>query len=147
MANFLSRLFGKSRPVAPERNLDPYEAATALLIEAALIDGVYANIESDMIAELLVTSFNMDAHTADETLKKAETLSEQAVDAHALTRHVKSLDESERVSLIEALYRVSFADGESCKFEEAYIRHVASLLHIDDLKRTSARRRAEANSA
>ncbi|MEL8055657.1 MAG: TerB family tellurite resistance protein [Pseudomonadota bacterium] len=147
MASFLSRLFGNSRPVAPERNLDPYEAATALLIEAALIDGVYANIESDMIAELLVTSFNMDAQTADETLKKAETLSEQAVDAHALTRHVKSLDESERVSLIEALYRVSFADGESCKFEEAYIRHVASLLHIDDLKRTSARRRAEANSA
>ncbi|MEM1086733.1 MAG: TerB family tellurite resistance protein [Pseudomonadota bacterium] len=143
MANFFSRLFGGSRPTAPERNLDPYEAATALLIEAALIDGVYANIESDMIAELLVTSFGMDAQTADATLKKAEILSEQAVDAHALTRHVKTLDEGQRTALIEALYKVSFADGESCKFEEAYIRHVASLLHIDDAKRTAARRRAE----
>ena len=145
MANFFSRIFGKSRPIAPERNLDPHEAAAALLIEAALIDGVYANIESDMIAEILVTSFGMDASTADATLKKAEALSEQAVDAHALTRHVKGLDQSERVSLVEALYDVSFADGEACKFEEAYIRHVSSLLHIDDAHRTAARRRAELN--
>lgn len=145
MANFFSRLFG-SRPTAPERNLDPYEAATALLIEAALIDGVYADLESDMIAELLVTSFEMDAQTADSTLEKAEVLAEQAVDAHALTRHVKRLDETKRIALIEGLYRVSLADGEACKFEEAYIRHVASLLHIDDIARISARKRAELNA-
>lgn len=146
MANFFSRLFGSARPKAPERNLDPYEAATALLIEAALIDGVYADLESDMIAELLVTSFEMDAQTADSTLEKAEILAEQAVDAHALTRHVKQLDEQKRIALIEGLYRVSLADGEACKFEEAYIRHVASLLHIDDITRVSARKRAELNA-
>ena len=99
-----------------------------------------------MIAELLVTSFEMDAQTADSTLEKAEILAEQAVDAHALTRHVKQLDEQKRIALIEGLYRVSLADGEACKFEEAYIRHVASLLHIDDITRVSARKRAELNA-
>jgi uncharacterized tellurite resistance protein B-like protein len=35
------------------------------------------------------------------------------------------------------------ADGAACKFEEAFIRHVASLLHVDDIRRAQARRRAE----
>lgn len=145
MTGFFSRLFG-ARPRAPERSLDPYEAAAALLIEAALVDGVYANLESDMIAELLVTCFNMDAETADKTLKKGEILSEQVVDAHALTRHVKTLPEVERVAVIEGLHRVALADGEACKFEDAFIRHVASLLHIDDIQRVAARKRAELNA-
>ncbi|WOR14190.1 TerB family tellurite resistance protein [Hyphomonas sp. FCG-A18] len=144
MSGFFSRLFG-SRPQAPTRDIDPYEAAAALLVEAALVDGVYANLESDMIAELLVTSFNMDAERADSVLKKGESLAENAVDAHALTRHVKTLPEAERVAIIEGLYRVSLADGEACKFEDAFVRHVASLLHIDDLRRVSARKRAELN--
>ena len=91
MRSFLSRLFGNSRPEAPVRDLDPYEAAAALLVEAALVDGVYANLESDMIAEILVTSFNMSADRADEVLQRGELLAEEATDTHALTRHVKTL--------------------------------------------------------
>lgn len=145
MSGFFSRLFG-GREVAPTRDLDPYEAAAALLVEAALVDGIYANLESDMVAELLVTSFSMDAARADEVLKRGEELAENATDAHALTRHVKKLPEAERTALIEGLYRVSLADGEACKFEDAYIRHVASLLHIDDVTRAHARKRAGLNT-
>ena len=123
--------------------MDPYEAAAALLVEAALVDGVYANLESDMIAEILVTSFEMNAERADNLLKKGEELSESATDAHALTRHVKKLPEAERTKVIEGLYRVSLADGDACKFEDAFIRHVASLLHIDDITRAHARKRAQ----
>lgn len=146
MFDFLSRLFGSVGRDAPVRDLDPYEAATALLVEAAFVDGVYANLESDMIAEILVSSFNMDADRADNLLKKGEDLAEHAVDTYALTRHAKKLSETERRGVIEGLYRVSLADGEACKFEEAFIRHVASLLHIDDVSRAHARKRAELNS-
>ena len=146
MAGFFSRLFGGGRPEAPVRDLDPYEAAAALLVEAALVDGVYANLESDMIAEILVTSFNMDANRADEVLERGEFLAEEATDTHALTRHVKTLPQSERAGVIEGLYRVSLADGEACKYEESFIRHVASLLHIDDVTRAHARKRAELNA-
>ena len=142
MSTFLSRLF-KRRAAAPVRDIDPYEAAAALLVEAALVDGVYANLESDMIAEILVTSFDMDAVRADAVLKRGEELSENATDAYALTRHVKALPKEERSNVIEALFRVSLADGEACKFEDAFIRQVASLLHIDDVTRAHARKRAE----
>lgn len=146
MFGFLSRLFGASGHSAPVRDLDPYEAAAALLVEAAYADGVYANLESDMIAEILVASFNMSADRADSVLKKGEDLAEQVVDTHALTRHVKKLTNDERRGVIEGLYRVSLADGEACKFEEAFVRHVAGLLHVDDVSRAHARKRAELNA-
>ena len=146
MAGFFSRLFGGSRPEPPVRDLDPYEAAAALLVEAALVDGVYANLESDMIAEILVTSFNMNADRADEVLQRGEQIAEEATDTHALTRHVKTLSQGERAGVIEGLYRVSFADGEACKYEESFVRHVASLLHVDDVTRAHAKKRAELNA-
>ena len=147
MANFLSRLFGARTPEAPVRDLDPYEAAAALLVEAALVDGVYANLESDMIAEILISSFNLEADMADQILEKAEDIAENATDTHTLTRHVKTLPDTERASVIEGLYRVSFADGETCKFEDAFVRHVASLLHVDDVTRAHARKRAMDNKS
>lgn len=146
MVGFFSRLFGGGTDAAPVRDLDPYEAAAALLVEAALVDGVYANLESDMIAEILVTSFNMDAGRADNVLLRGEQIAEEATDAHALTRHVKTLPVRERAGVIEGLYRVSLADGDACKYEESFIRHVASLLHIDDVTRAHARKRAELNA-
>ncbi|MEM6534848.1 MAG: TerB family tellurite resistance protein [Pseudomonadota bacterium] len=143
MAGFFSKLFGAGDPAADSSGAtDPYVAATALLVEAALSDGIYADLESDMIAEILVTSFEMDAARADEVLKRGEELAERATDTHALTRHVKKLGEPERTRVIEGLFRVSLADGDACKFEDAFIRHVASLLHIDDVTRAHARKRA-----
>ncbi|MEP1145269.1 MAG: TerB family tellurite resistance protein [Henriciella sp.] len=146
MAGFFSKLFGGDKSSAPVRDLDPYEAAAALFVEAALVDGVYANLESDMVAELLVTSFDMNADRADEVLQRGEAIAEEATDTHALTRHVKQLSSAERNSVIEGLYRVSLADGDACKYEESFIRHVASLLHVDDVSRAHARKRAELNA-
>lgn len=142
MIDVLRRLFGGGDP-KPDTVLDPYEAAAALLVEAALADGIYANMESDMIAEILVESFDFDAARADTLIRRGELLAEEAIGAHQFTKHVKTLPEGEREAVIEALFRVALADGDRCPYEEAYIRHVASLLHIDDVARAKARKRAE----
>ncbi|RIJ17557.1 TerB family tellurite resistance protein [Henriciella mobilis] len=142
MLEALKRWFaGRSAPV--DRDLDPQVAAAALLVEAALVDGVYANLESDQIAEILLESLGLDADRVDEVLAQGEELAEDAAGAHQFTQHVKKLPLLDRVRVIEGLYRVSLTDGAACKFEEAFIRHVASLLHVDDIRRAQARRRAE----
>lgn len=133
----------------PERDeaMDPHEAAAALLVEAALSDGVYANMESDMIAMILLESFDFDAERVDELIQRGEMLAEESVGSHQFTKHVKRLPVEERVAIVEGLFRVAMADGEQCPYEEAYIRHVASLLHVDDVSRAQARKRAEARIA
>ena len=140
----IKRLF--SGEPAPDEALDPHEAAAALMVEAALADGVYANMESDTIAMILLESFDFDAARVDELLQKGELLAEEATGAHEFTKQVKTLKLSERTSVIEGLYRVAFSDGEKCPYEEAYIRHVASLLHVDDVRRAQARQAAAARA-
>ena len=141
MMNTLKNLFRQKTPA--ERPMDPQVAAAALLVEAALSDGVYVNIESDMIAEILLEAFKFDADKADAVLAEGEALAEEAVGCHQFTKHVKKLPIAERISIIEGLYRVALADGEKSDIEDAYIRHVASLLHIDDISRAQARQAAE----
>jgi uncharacterized tellurite resistance protein B-like protein len=141
MMNALKNFFRQKTPA--EKPMDPQVAAAALLVEAALSDGVYVNIESDMIAEILLEAFKFDADKADAVLAEGEALAEEAVGAHQFTKHVKKLPVEERISIIEGLYRVALADGEKSDIEDAYIRHVASLLHIDDISRAQARQAAE----
>ena len=141
MMNALKNFFRQKTPA--EKPMDPQVAAAALLVEAALSDGVYVNIESDMIAEILLEAFKFDADKADAVLAEGEALAEEAVGSHQFTKHVKKLPVEEQVSIIEGLYRVALADGEKSDIEDAYIRHVASLLHIDDISRAQARQAAE----
>ena len=141
MMNALKNFFRQKTPA--EKPMDQQVAAAALLVEAALSDGVYVNIESDMIAEILLEAFKFDADKADAVLAEGEALAEEAVGSHQFTKHVKKLPVEERVSIIEGLYRVALADGEKSDIEDAYIRHVASLLHIDDISRAQARQAAE----
>ena len=142
MIKSLKKLF---TPKTPAELPMPAEVAVgALLVEAALVDGVYVNIESDMIAEILLESFEFDAARADAVLAEAETLAEEAVGSHQFTRHVKKLALTNRIKVVEAIYRVILSDGELSDVEEAYVRHVAGLLHVDDVSRAQARQRAEA---
>jgi uncharacterized tellurite resistance protein B-like protein len=138
----LKKLF---TPKTPAELPMPAEVAVgALLVEAALVDGVYVNIESDMIAEILLESFEFDAARADAVLAEAETLAEEAVGSHQFTKHAKRLALTNRIKVVEAIYRVILSDGERSDVEEAYVRHVAGLLHVDDVSRAQARQRAEA---
>ncbi|MEO0753420.1 MAG: TerB family tellurite resistance protein, partial [Pseudomonadota bacterium] len=60
MFDAFKKLLGQTEPKR-DTAVDPHEAAVALMVEAALSDGIYANLESDMIAEILIESFGFDA--------------------------------------------------------------------------------------
>lgn len=149
MLNWLKSMFSGQAAPAKEagRTSDPKTAAAALLVETALSDGIYADIEGTRIIDVLKSTFNVDDATATEILCEAEDLAEQATGAHQYTRLVKSLSEEERTRFVEGLYYVSFADGEKCPYEDAFVRHVASLLHVRDRDRAEARKRAEQKSS
>ncbi len=143
MFNALRRLL-KSGSVAPEpdRVTDPKVATAALLVEAALSDGVYADVEQAAILTVIRDAFEIGEAEARAILSEAEPQSEQAVDAWRFTTIVKTLPLETRLKVIGGLYKVANADGDACKFEDAFIRHVASLLHIEDVDRAHARRDA-----
>ncbi len=143
MLDALKRLFGDDRDPAAEDARAGAVAAAALLVEAALADGIYAQIEAQVIREAVATSFSLDAEAAARLVEEAEALAERAVDHHRFTTIVKHAPMAERVALIEALWRVAFADGEESPFEEAFVRRIANLIHVPPREARLARQRVK----
>jgi uncharacterized tellurite resistance protein B-like protein len=143
MWSAIRKLFGGGSNAADGAGSSIEEAricATALLVEAALSDGIYADIEADQIRDILCTSFGVDDAAAANLLAEAEGRAEYAADHHRFTNTVKRLPLGEREQLVESLWQVVFADGEETPEEEAIVRKLADLLHVDPRASRLARR-------
>lgn len=129
----------------PHAEIDPQVAAAALLVEAALSDGIYADVEEESIRDILGRVFELDEAEAARILSIAEELAEDAADHHRFTKVVKAcMPKADRIALVQNMWTVALADGEKSAFEESFIRRVAPLLAVDDRERVFARSRAEA---
>ncbi|WP_019961144.1 tellurite resistance TerB family protein [Woodsholea maritima] len=142
MFDSLKKFFTGS-PVPTPKRPTPQEAAAALLVEAALTDGVYADVEAVQIKALLAKSFELSDDDAQALLAVGEDYAETAVDHFKFTETVKfGLPHDQRLTLLEHLWRVAMADGEHCAYEEAMIRKITPLLGLDDHDSAAARQRA-----
>ena len=141
MFETLKRLFASSEG-PKEETLSPELATAVLLVEAALSDGVYADVEEKEIITVLCAGFDLDETRAAALLEEAEDLAEAAVDHHRFTYVVKQLSREQRLTILEDLWRVALADGERDIQEDALIRRLAPLLGLSDRDRAEARHAA-----
>ena len=148
MFDRLRRLFVPASKLDPanDRN-DARVCSIALLVEAALSDGIYADIEQEKILDVIEQSFELKGEAAALLLDQAEERAEMAVDHYSFTRSIKKyMPKAERIGLIGHLWDVTFADGEESPFEDAFIRRVAALLAVTDHERAEAKRAAQSRS-
>ena len=144
MLDKIKNFFGKAEDPPQDDGEAAHVAAAALLMEAALSDGVYANVEEARIVAILSGAFGLDDAKAARILSLAEEAAEEAVDHFRFTNVVKQhLSRKDRVRLIEHLWSVVLSDGEQAAIEDAFIRRVAPLLGVSDRDRALARQRAE----
>jgi Uncharacterized protein conserved in bacteria len=118
-------------------------AAAALMVQAALSDGVYADVESDMILDMLKSGFDLDEAAARSLLDEAEGLAESAVDHHQFTKVIKDLPRERRIAFMTQLWRVALADGEKDAHEDSLLRRLSPLLALTDRERAEARQAAQ----
>ena len=135
-----SYLLGEARP--PRDGNDLKLAVAALLVEAARMDDVFDAVEHEVILALLRRRFAIDEATAEALLAAAEKAEAGATSAYRFTKAATDqLTPEERIGLIEMMWEVAYADGALAADEDALIRRIAGLLHVDDLDRGEARRR------
>lgn len=143
MIKALKSLFTGSRTAETDSETSPELATAALMVEAAMTDGVYANVEHDQIMKVLTTGFGLDDDKASVMLAEAEDLIDQAVDHYRFTKIVKELPHEKRVEMLTHLWSVVLADGENDAHEDALLRRLAPLLALDDHDRARARQAAQ----
>ena len=130
--------------------LDPAQrtrlAVSALLLEIAASDFDADRQERQAINHIVRTQFGLDRSEADELIALAEQEHHTSTDYFQFTRLINEhYSASQKVELVELLWRVAFADGELHHYEEHVIRRLADLLHVSHGDFISAKHRAIEN--
>jgi uncharacterized tellurite resistance protein B-like protein len=143
MLDFLKKALAAPE-IEAEAPRDPAEAVAALLVEAATADGDYDDDERATIDGFLVRLFGLDAAGAAAARARGEAAQAKAADLVQFTRVVKTqLSDAERMTLLEALWSVVFADGERDPHEDALVRKLTPLIATTDRESAEARRRVQ----
>ena len=118
-------------------------AITALMIRVARSDDDYSKAELNNITSLISARFKLSNDEANELIKEAELVEEQAPDTVRFTKSIKSaIDFDDRIAIIEDLWSVVLTDSFRDTSEDALIRTVVSLLGVSDKDSAFARQRA-----
>ena len=107
-----------------------YSKIAALLIHAAKIDGVYEEKEKDIIKKTLI-ELGSESLTIDKLISEAAIIEENSNQILDFTREVKNAPESDKIKIIESLWRIIYSDNSADMYETNLMRRLAGLLYID----------------
>jgi uncharacterized tellurite resistance protein B-like protein len=123
-------------------------AVAALLIEAARMDDDFDAEERTTIEGLLAGKFKLAPLEVQRLIDQAEKAVRDSSQMFPFTRQVcQRIAPEERVSIIEMLWKVVYADGVLDPYEDMLLRRIAGLIHVTDRERGDARQRALAQLA
>jgi uncharacterized tellurite resistance protein B-like protein len=111
-------------------NNESYSNIAALLIHAAKIDENYDDKEKNIIKKTLIElgaeNLDVDNLIADALIIEAN--SNQILN---FTREVKNTPESDKIKIIESLWKIIYSDDRADIYETNLMRRLAGLLYID----------------
>ena len=102
------------------------EACAALLVEIAFADKQFDLNEKESLKKSLIETYNLE-----EIIKDAESTVAESTSLYEYTRTVNDeFEYSDKLSLLENLWKVAYADNVLDKYEEHLIRKISDLIHI-----------------
>ena len=117
--------FGKSKTKD-----DDLIKIASLLIHAAKIDENYTIKEEEVIKKTLV-EIGALKEDLENLLNKAKENEANSVQILDYTKEVKNMNESNKIKIIEALWRIIYSNNEADIFETNLMRRLSGLLYID----------------
>tara|TARA_B110000037_G_scaffold190635_1_gene223670 strand:+ start:155 stop:589 length:435 start_codon:yes stop_codon:yes gene_type:complete len=107
-----------------------YSNIAALLIHVAKIDENYEDKEKEIIKKTLI-ELGATSSNIDKLISDAATIEENSNQILNFTREVKNAPESDKIRIIESLWKIIFSDDNADMYETNLMRRLAGLLYID----------------
>lgn len=143
ISRVLDFLAGRRAPALAERPDELQLAVAALLIEAARMDDAFDAAERRTIELLLAERFDLDLEAVRSLMQSAQRAVRDSTQFFPFTRQiVKNISPEDRVQILEMMWEVAYADGVLDPQEDALLRRIAGLIHVEDQERGLARQRA-----
>ena len=107
-----------------------YSNIAALLIHVAKIDENYEDKEKEIIKKTLI-ELGATSSNIDKLISDAATIEENSNQILNFTREVKNAPESDKIRIIESLWKIIYSDDNADIYETNLMRRLAGLLYID----------------
>ncbi len=132
MINALKSLFTPPTAESPEALEHRLRlAAAALLIETARADFRQDAEEEAALETLLCDTLALPLTEVQELVRQASERVDSATSLYEFTRLINDhFSPVQKLQLIDAMWRVAYADGRLDKYEEHLIRQVAELTYV-----------------
>ena len=102
----------------------------ALLIHVAKIDEKYEEKEKEIIKKTLI-ELGAASSNIDKLISDASVIEENSSQILNFTREVKNASESDKIKIIESLWKIIYSDNSADMYETNLMRRLAGLLYID----------------
>ena len=109
---------------------DSFSKITSLLIHAAKIDENYEDKEKEIIKKTLI-ELGAASSNIDKLISDASVIEENSNQILNFTREVKNAPESNKIRIIESLWKIIYSDDSEDIYETNLMRRLAGLLYID----------------
>ena len=102
----------------------------SLLIHAAKIDENYTVIEEEIIKKTLI-ELGAESSSVDKLISDATIIEENSNQILDFTREIKNTPHSEKIKIVESLWKIIYSNNNSDMYEANLMRRLAGLLYID----------------
>ena len=102
----------------------------ALLIHVAKIDENYSEQEREIIKKTLL-ELGLKKLDLDSVFKESEEVEKNSNQILEFTKEVKNKDEDFKVKIVEALWKIIYADKVSDIYETSFMRRLTGLIYLD----------------
>ena len=133
--NWKERLL-ESLIVQPEQKeserFDRIQVATCvILLEVAKFDFDFSSIEKETTKAILKHEFAIPEDAIEDLMKISEEKREDSVDLWAFTNVInQTFSREEKIRIIEAAWKIIYADDKLDKYEDHYVHVLADLLRL-----------------
>ena len=104
---------------------------SALLIHAAKIDENFT-VEEEKIIEETLLNLGANKENVKQIIIESKKIEEKANQILEFTKEVKSMEESNKIKIIETLWRIVYSNKDADIYETNLMRRLAGLLYIDN---------------
>lgn len=149
MLQTLKELFGALVPPPPTAGPGAAEhtlqlAAAVMLVEVMRADTQFAPAERQAVIDALRDKFALQADEVDRLVELAGQAAQQATDWFEFTSHINAhFDMPAKIRMVEAMWRVAYADGHLSEHERHTLWRLSDLLHVPHGAYINAKLRAQ----
>ena len=120
----------KKNKLDEEKGNSLYVNIGALLIHVAKVDENYSEQEREIIKKTLL-ELGLKKLDLNIVFKESEEVEKNSNQILEFTREVKNKDEDFKAKIVEALWKIIYADKVSDIYETSFMRRLTGLIYLD----------------